>query len=73
MKINIAKNELQIIRDIIRSGRDAYRIKRKDVQFDYQYKYHKEMFDCGTKLIKKINSALKKVCGHDCCGDGYLK
>ncbi len=60
MKITIAKKELQMIRDIIYVGRQ-------------KYEYNKEVFDIGTKLTKKINNALKKVYGHTCNGDYYIR
>ena len=73
MEINVLKDDLQIIREIIYEGREKYNTRRKDVQFGYQYKYQKKNFNIGTKLIVKINNALKKIYGHDCEGKDYLK
>ena len=72
MKIDICKDELQEIRDIIHAGRDRHNLTRRDVKYDYQYKHQTRMFSIGTKLIRKINLALTKVHGHDCSGQKYL-
>ncbi len=73
MKIDITEIELTKVRDIIYAGRNKYLVLRKDVKFDYQYKYQRKMFDIGNELIKEINVALKQVHGHDFNGKEFLK
>jgi len=66
MEIKVAKDELQQIRDIIYAGMRHYAISKS--------MYNKaEMLSVAEKLIRKINSGLKSVYGHDCNGDAYLK
>ena len=72
IEMDITKKELQHLRELVYQGRKAHKIIRKDVQFDYQYKYQKNMFNLGTKIIKIINSKLIKIYGHDCDGSSYL-
>jgi len=62
MKIDISKKELQNIRDIIHKGRENYRLDQRRLN----------VFDIGTKLIRKINNELKKVNGHTCNGEFYI-
>ena len=71
--MNISETKLIKVRDIIYAGRNKHLILRKDVQFDYQYKYQRKMFDIGNELIKGINAALKQVYGHDFNGKEFLK
>jgi hypothetical protein len=68
MKIEIAKDDLQEIRDIVWEGRAYYgkrAMKEKSVA-------HNKKSKAGTKLLKRINQALKKVHGHDCSGEHYV-
>jgi len=61
MKIDIAKEDLQGIRELLWEGRSYYsRSGHRD-----------KMVALGTKIIKKINACLKKVHGHDCDGEHY--
>ena len=62
MKIEVSKEELQAIRDILWEGRAHYSRAHERTG----------MVKIGDKLIRKVNAALKKVHGHDCCGDRYL-
>ncbi len=72
IEINITKKELLHLRELVYQGRKAHKIIRKNVQFDYQYKYQKNMFNLGTKIIEALNSKLTKLYGHDCNGSDYL-
>ena len=65
MNANISKHELQEIRDIIWQGRAYY--SKGVIGYD-----RNRYVPIGTKLIKKINSMLKSVHGHDCNGQNYL-
>jgi len=63
MKIDVAKDDLQILRDLVWEGRAHY--LKSAVE-------RKETIEVATKHIKKINSALKKAHGHDCNGEHYV-
>ncbi len=71
MKLEIAKDELQEIRDIIWEGR-AYYSKRIANDFEQEMVLSRNRIKIGTKLIKKLNAMLKKVHGHDCNGEAYF-
>ena len=71
MKIEVAKEDLQAIREILWEGRKYYararlvRLVNPSLVIDGNV-------TVGTKMIKRINAALKKTHGHDCCGEHYL-
>jgi hypothetical protein len=58
MKIEVSREELQSIREILWEGRAHYSRAHE----------RKRMVKIGDKLIRKVNA----VHGHDCCGDRYL-
>ena len=63
MKIDIAKDELQAIRDGINDS--IYRLEHAP---------HPEVGSRPAimrKFNRKLNAALKKAYGHDCCGNRY--
>ncbi len=69
MKIDVAKKDLQIIREIIWAGRAHYGRMMFGIEEDSMFQRE---YDVGKKLIRKVNMALKSVHGHDCHGDDYL-
>jgi hypothetical protein len=71
MKIEIAKEDLQKFRNIVWHGRSHFaKESLKDTSVS-QMCISKQYNYMGTKLLKKLNQALKKVHGHDCCGELY--
>jgi len=66
MKIEVAERDLHSMREIIWEGRAYYSRIENPCTLNY------ERVQAGTKMIKRINAALKKAHGHDCCGDHYL-
>ena len=71
MKIEISKKELQELRELLWEGR-AYYAKNTTHKFKSISQHNINMVELGTKYIKKVNQALKKVHGHDCSGDRYI-
>lgn len=68
MNIDISKKELQDLRELLYEGRARYaRTCFTDVGSTSS-----KMVELGTKYIRKVNNALKKVHGHDCCGNYYI-
>jgi len=68
MKIDFSKEELQELRELLWEGRSKY---AKDIMTSLSPTPAK-MVNLGTKYIRKVNTSLKKVHGHDCCGDRYI-
>ena len=65
MTIDIAKEDLQGIRELLWEGRSHYGRSKTHCG-------RRKMVALGTKMIKKINACLKKVHGHDCNGGNYI-
>ena len=64
MKIDIAKDELQVIRDVV----DNSIYLREHVPFPGVYGNTAQIL---RKLNRKLNKALKQAYGHDCDGSHY--
>lgn len=67
MKIEISKNDLHTLRELLWEGR-AFYARNLGITVTPSTR---ECYDTGTKMIKKVNAALKKVHGHDCNGDDF--
>ena len=65
MKIEVAAKDLQALRDIVWQGRAYYGRRRRELDAS-------PTMLAGTKMIKRLNAALKKQHGHDCNGEAYL-
>jgi len=70
MKIEVAKEDLQKLRDIVWQGRAHYGKKSVDDTSVSQMCISREK-EAGTKFMKRLNQALKKVHGHDCSAEHY--
>ncbi len=72
MKIEIAEEDLEVVRDIVWQGRAYYGKEALKETSVAQWGHSKKKSEAGTKLLKRINQALKKVHGHDCNGEHYV-
>ena len=68
MKIDIAKKDLRELRDYLYYSKDIAMYSKDNASFYSPI----EQIEKTDKFIRKINGALKEVCGHDYDGKKYL-
>lgn len=73
MKIDINKKDLWDLRDIIRRERDRVHVMYVREDRNACALEFKQREDVANKVIRKLNTALKKAYGHDCLGEAYLQ
>ena len=69
MRVEIAAEDLQYVRDALW---DKRALAAKELLRNRHLTQPRKDKAVGTKLIKRMNSALKKVHGHNCGGDAYV-